>query len=162
MNDTADNGLLANVKRDIITLAQALNQLNNYGARIPTVSAACASILAPSPSEARAQEDLALLAARRPKLGTLSSIIADWDAEWHFVFVFRFSEGYVTADGFDLRPADTGYAALKRALDICGVSEALCDLSEPTPAGAIPERRLIFPSAPKPAVTGPEEAPKAA
>ena len=141
MTETTDN--LEAVRRDIIALAQAVKLLNDYGSRIGQVNALCLSILAPSPHEARAQEDLAALTAKT-RSGVVA-IIADWDDNWHFMFQFRFTDGWWTGDGFDLREGTPGFNALLKALDFIKVSPAICDLSAPAPARAVPVRRVIYP-----------------
>ena len=133
------------VRRDIVTLAHAVNILNNYGPRIGSVSAACTSILAPSPDESRAIEDLTRLKAARPKLGQIAHILADWDKDWRFVFQLRFAEGYWTGDGFDLREGTPGYNALVLAIDAVGLKVDVCDLQPPHAAHDIPLRRVIYP-----------------
>lgn len=145
MNETLDN--LEAVRRDIIALAQGLKALNDYGSRLATVEAVCVSILAPSPFEAKAQEDLASLSAAAGKHKQISAITADWDENWHWIFAFRFTTGYWTGDGFDLREGEPGHAALLRALAIVKLDPSVCDLSAPAKAGTVPTRRAIFPKA---------------
>lgn len=150
MTETTDN--LEAVRRDIIALAQGLKALNDYGSRLAGVEAICVSILAPLPEEARAQEDLASLSASAGRHKAILAILVDWDENWHFVFQFRFSTGYWTGDGFDIRKGEPGYTALLQALAIVKVDQSICDLSEPTKAGVVPTRRVIYPKPAEPKV----------
>jgi hypothetical protein len=143
MTETLDN--LEAIRRDIISLATGLKALNDYGSRLATVESVCISILAPSPFEAQAQEDLASLSAAAGKHKQIMSVTAEWDKQWHFIFSFRFTTGYWTGDGFDLRAGEPGQAALLKALDVVKLEHSICDLSEPDKAGTVPSRRLIFP-----------------
>jgi len=148
-NEPTDN--LEAVRRDIIALAQGLKFLNDYGSRLAAVESICIGILAPSPVEARAQEDLASLHAGRSKnKGPIVSIVTDWDDNWHFIFQFRFTDGYWQGDGFDLREGEPGFAALLKALEVCKIDKSICDLTAPEKAGTVPSRRIIYPKATQP------------
>ena len=131
----------------VIALATALSQLNGYGPRMPSVDAICATILMPSPHEARASEDLAALKAVLPKRGRLKNISCDWDPAWNFVFTFRFENGFFSGDGFDLRKGEPGYEALLPAIESCRILITDCQLEPPSPAKDLPLRRLVYPKA---------------
>jgi hypothetical protein len=133
------------LREQIFALADAIQKLNNYGARLASIQAICSRILEPDPDQASAVNDLAALQASLQRRGHILSVICDWDAEWHFVFQFRFTDSYGSYDGFDLRQGKPGYAALLKALDSIKVAEELCDLTPPEPASNVPARRVIFP-----------------
>lgn len=136
------------IREDIISLAKAIQVLNNYGARVPTVNELLNKVLAPDPHTAEALEELAKIKALPTKIGRLIAVTSEWDDEWRFMFSFRFENGWHNSDGFDLRPNRPGLAALKAAIDHLKIGIDLCDFNPPEAAsGPIPNRRVIYPKA---------------
>lgn len=130
---------------DLLRLAQAVHQMNQYTNRLPEVEEVTKAILAPRPEMAKANESLAEIRASKQRLEEIFAVTIDWDDNWNFLFQARGKNGYATTEGFSLLPDHPGQKALEEAIDVLGIPIAKADLSAPksAPAGKL-ERRIIY------------------